>query len=75
MSTPYSISRTGWYGHRVCDVKVVVEGPIHKLEDVKKVIGGLDKFTTIKCEDKEYDGDDESELRQHDRIYYAGSQI
>ena len=60
VSLPYSRSRSRWYGHRVCDVAITVEGPVDRQEEVQKVLSGLEKFSTS-GEVYDYDGDDESD--------------
>ena len=46
-SAPYSLSKTSrWHGYRVCDVRVAIEGPHHRLQDVQKSLGTLKDFTT-----------------------------
>lgn len=60
ISLPYSrCPSSRWYGHRVCDIKVVVEGQCCWSEKVQTALGGLDNFTTT-CPDQLYDGDTES---------------
>ena len=61
VSLPYSRSRSKWHGYRVCDVAVSIEGPVDRLEEIKKVLRGQKKFSTFKYDEiVDYDGDDES---------------
>lgn len=47
-SLPYSMSsRSRWYGYRVCDMEVIVEGPCHRLQDVCTALGSTKNFTTL----------------------------
>lgn len=65
VSIPYSRSRSRWHGHRVCDVAITVEGPVHRKEEVQKVLCSQDNFSSYanKEEMHKYDADDESENR------------
>lgn len=55
-SLPYSrVGSSGSYGHHVCDVKVVVNGPYHRLHELSR----QNTFTVL-TSDETYDGDDES---------------
>ena len=72
-SLPYSrVWNSGWYGYRVCDVRVSVGGPYHRLKEVKKALCRLDDFT-LTGSDLDYDGDNESDsdMEPHDLIQTA----
>lgn len=65
-SYPYSLSRTsGWYGYRVCDIRVIVSGPHQRLPEVQNALGRLKNFTCTTSThtefDETYDADNESD--------------
>ena len=65
-SAPYSRSKTSrWHGYRVCDVRVAIKGPHHRLQDVQKSLGTLKDFTTTTTDasDSTYEncGDDNAD--------------
>ena len=69
-SAPYSRSKTSrWHGYRVCDVRIVIEGPRHRLQEVQKALGRLKGFTDNDSTYEDSDSDDVDTNAVHTNTY------